>query len=52
MYCGNCGSQLQDDDKFCMNCGQSVSESSMAESTPHEETDSASNSSNQGISRK
>lgn len=24
MYCGNCGREIKDDDKFCGNCGQKV----------------------------
>ena len=24
MYCGNCGREIKDNDKFCGNCGQKV----------------------------
>jgi uncharacterized protein (TIGR00266 family) len=34
MFCTNCGSQMADVDKFCLNCGQSVGGASQSSYTP------------------
>ena len=38
MYCKNCGSQIDDDSKFCDKCGQTISKNEERDNTAAKDT--------------